>query len=223
MDKFPHSGYCGTRSKTRVAVENNAMTKDKVKHHFVLPHDAKLNLALQAVARRREMGADMKTRMEARAKIMSSVERLGSASQKIRPGTACTSNVGSRAMFETQSFMGRTGIDSAKTGGSGNNWMYNEEDDYPEPDPFSYENPSDTVVDIRCMLHPGLSRVTRMNYDHWIPGAKGSTKNLGTLAPKKDDSGVFADTMHSNHPKRIKSKMNHYFSSKKNIYDIGTF
>ena len=200
LDKVKHCGATVSKKRKGLQVtENNAMNKEKDIHNFVYPTDGRMNTAIKGLfATAHENKLRTKEKTENKLRITSSVERLYSACN--RPQSAVSS-------FNNTQCLNKSG--TRIHSGLKSNYL-------PFERPTLYfENPSNTVIDIRCMQHPGLTRITKMNYDHWVPGIKNG--DLHNCSNKQISTRICEE---QTIPHKIRNKSNHYFYSKKNQYDI---
>lgn len=204
MDKVKHSGQTISKKRIgRLVVENNAMNKDNIKHNFIYPTDTKMNLAFKKLfAEAHEKKLNLKEKQVQKGRIDSSVGRLYSSYH--RPQSAAATFNSKLSTYNSCSRI-QSGVKSIDV---------HSNDEESESAPFFFKNPTSSITDIRCMQHPGLSRITKMNYDHWVPGMKSKVSDIYRPTTSTPDDVV------SNAPFVIKSKPNQYFYSRKNQYNI---
>lgn len=214
-EKFHHSGYASRKVKNKMTVENNSIKKTPIPHNFVLPHDKALNPALKALMSLGSKPDLMKSisQFNIRKKIEESVNKLykgtGSKTQakffdngdSIRPFSASVSS---------ESFIG--------TGMYRGTDLQGIEDYNKATKKYHYQNPSNTVVDVRCMLHPGMSRDTFMKHNNWIPGQMNTLIKTPELHNEVDEDEL--DNLSTEERVIRVTSHKRYFRSKINQYDI---
>lgn len=73
-------------------------------------------------------------------------------------------------------------------------------------EPFKYEVPPESMVEIRCMLHPNIKRDWNYNIDSWFPGMMTRTKEI-------------IDNNHTGHTEERRTKPKQYFQTKQFLYN----
>ena len=137
MDKVKHCGLTVSKKRKNDAkvTENNAMNKEKYLHNFVYPTDEKMNTAIKKLfAEAHENNLRTAEKRENKKRITSGVQRLYSACKRPQSAASLLNTANSQN-------------DTCSRIHSGLKTIYQPQ----ERPPVFFENPSNTVIDIRCM------------------------------------------------------------------------